>query len=460
MAKNRYKGERKTFIGQMKVLSTDNPFIKKVEIDALNDKTNRNNWRYINLDKHLPKFRNIPLLTAYLPTGKIGDGHNSDVKRDPYTGEAYQSYTAADAERIVGWVPETASVKLVTKDGVNWVRVEAALWAWYARELVSQIVRQGDDDPMEVSIETLIRDEYMENGVAVETEYEILGITILGKGVAPAVAGASLKTLADLTAMRDGAKELILKAASYAEPATTTNNSKGVKAKMTYFSKKQLAELGKRFEGYQVLSAAQDEKGIYVCLMSNEGDIATYAMKELSETIATEKIIKANPMASFKFEENSVEIGVSDITDELSAKLVKANSELEKAQEELRQANNTIKDMKDAEDKRRVNAAKAMAQSTLEAFNANRESKVDAKCLEAINSDIEAGKFTACMANGEWNGEEAVKEKVLAACASAQIELDKANAAKRNSTFVWEKLGTKEKRTDSVGSILEANGIR
>ena len=110
MAKNRYKpngddGKNLSFSGKLKILEAVNRKLFRVEVWALNNEVNRNGWKYINLDSHLSEFEDIPLLTAYLQDGTIGDGHNYDTKVDPATGKEYVSFTAPDAERIVGWVP-------------------------------------------------------------------------------------------------------------------------------------------------------------------------------------------------------------------------------------------------------------------------------------------------------------------------------------------------------------------
>ena len=100
----------RTFKGNLKVLESTNKFIMPVEVKALNSEVNRNNWKYINLEQHLSSFAQIPLLTAYNMGGAvIGGGHQFDEKIDPDTGEFYASFTAADAERIVGWVGDNAA---------------------------------------------------------------------------------------------------------------------------------------------------------------------------------------------------------------------------------------------------------------------------------------------------------------------------------------------------------------
>ena len=76
-------------IGRLKVLKAVNRKLYRVEIWALNDKVNRNGWKYVNLDSHLSEFQDIPILTAYLRNGQvIGDGHNFDMKTDPGRGNS------------------------------------------------------------------------------------------------------------------------------------------------------------------------------------------------------------------------------------------------------------------------------------------------------------------------------------------------------------------------------------
>ena len=180
MAKNRYKNAEphRLIEGRMRVLEAVNRKLYRVEIWALNDLTTANGWRFTNLEAHLKEFQDIPILTAYLKGGRvIGDGHNYEMKTDPRTGKEYASFTAAEAERIVGWVPKDANIRLEKQDGTSWIVVTGYLWSWYSHELVEKIVRQGDGSPMEVSIETLVTKEHKDGDVDVEEEYIVLGIT-------------------------------------------------------------------------------------------------------------------------------------------------------------------------------------------------------------------------------------------------------------------------------------------
>lgn len=463
--------KNRTVVGKLRVLETDNPKLYPVEVMALNSEINRNNWRYINLEQHLGEFLDIPLLTAYVGGGMvIGDGHNYNMRRDPKTGEEYASFTASDAERIVGWIPkDPANARLEVIDGVEWVIVKGNLWAWYCKELVDQIAVQGNG--MEVSIETLVTDEHKgEDGEDVEEKYLVLGITILGNGVSPAVAGANIRTLSELSELRKNMAENILKAASYErkedseEKEPTKNELKGVKKRMTFLSRKELAELGKKFPDYKVLAAVQDMNGgIRVCLMAKDASPYRYKMDSLNDTIVPEKFERAIAKINFDIGEDcdNAEIDACEMTEEMAAEVAEACDNAEKLQAQLNAANERIKAMETAEKARRLSAAKAAAKAALDAMNANREAKAkyDEAILSPINADIDAGVYTERMnANGEWIGAAEVEMRVKAACADAQKEMDAKAAEASKTTFVYDKINNaKGNQPDGIEGLL--NGL-
>ena len=478
--------KNRAFTGQLRVMETANPKLYAVEIMALNSEINRNNWRYVNLEQHLNEFLDIPILTAYVMGGQvIGDGHNYNMKRDPKTGEEYASFTASDAERIVGWIPKDQSnVRLEVVDGVEWVIVKGNLWAWYAKELVDQIARQGR---MEVSIETLVTDERKgESGEDVEEKYLVLGVTILGNGVEPAVAGANIRTLSELSELRSNQAENILKAASYAKPEENpeeeepdedpddvdepeddssetlqNNEQKGVKRAMTYFSRKELAELGKKFPDFKVLAAVQAEDGaIRVCLMAKDASTSIYKMDSLDETIVPEKFRRAVAKVNFILGEDcdNAEVDVCEVTDELAAEVAVACDNAKELQDKLNAANERIKAMETAEKARRVLAAKAAAKAALDSMNANRQAKAkfDESILNSINADIDAGKYTEKVnSDGLWIGDKEVEMCVKAACADAQSEMDRKAREASESILATERfLNHNEDAPDGIDSLL------
>lgn len=476
----------RTFTGEMKVMQTANPKLYSVEIMALNSLVNRNNWQYINLQQHLNEFLDIPILTAYVGGGMIiGDGHNYNMKRDPQTGEEYASFTASDAERIVGWIPKDQSnVRLEVIDGTEWVIVKGNLWAFYAKELVDQIARQGS---MEVSIETLVTDERKgEDGVDIEEKYLVLGITILGNGVEPAVAGANIKTLSELSELRSNMAETILKAASYVaneenpqeEPEDEDSdeedetddedssdepkqNNKGVKKSMTYFSRKELAELGKKFPDYRVLAAVQTEDGaIRVCLMSKDANTSVYKMDSIDETVVPEKFCRVSTKVNFILGEDcdNAEVDTDEFIDTMSAELAEACNNASDLEQKLNAANERIKAMETAERARRVQAAKDKAHAVLNSLNANRAAKAqfEDSILNPVLADIDAGKYTEKVnADGLWVGDAEVERDVSYLCMNAQKEMDKKAAEAAETTFAFNKfLGKKGDQPDGIEGLL------
>ena len=447
--------------GELRLLEQINDFVFPIEIWAYNDKLTRNGWRFENIESHREAWSGIPVLCAYVNGGRtIGSGHNQETKWDA-NGEAYQSFTASNAERIVGATSDEESDIRVELDGENkWLVAKATLYRWYARELTDKIIADAErGGVMSVSIEALVTASHMEGDVEVEDEYIPLGITLLGDGVAPAVPGAHVAMLAE---MESEFKELKLRAASYQQKPNANDNpqinsnTKGMNVRMK-LSKQQIRELQAKFADHTVLAGEQNDAGnVVLALMSKAGETAIYVMASLDEAIYAEKVQPVNAQVHFCAEgSEDVCVDACDMVETMSAECVSANEKLCAAQTALNEANATVERMVNAENARRLSAAKATATATLDAFNANREEKVDMKVLEALNADIEAGKFTACAdENGVWTGDAMVAKEVKALCADAVMELDKATAAKRSETkpMQW---GSVKQASAAPGTIGE-----
>ena len=461
--------------GKLKFLSSTNEKLQPVELWCLNGLTNRNNWQYQNIEQHLDEFRDIPILTAYLMDGAVvADGHNFKMKYDPKTGKEYASFTAADAERIVGWIDSDASISIKKdEEGIDWVVCRGFLWSFYCYELVQKLRGQGLNG-MSVSIETLVTSEDIVDGVAYEKEYTVLGVTILNETVAPAVESATIRTLSHLSDIRGGMKEMVLKAASYMEdkntPKVQGKNSENERMRtLTYFSKKQCADLSKRFDGYTVLAAAQDENNvIHVALLSKNGDTAVYNMNSVDETIAVERIRSCNGTVAFDCGDNNcVNADLDCVLEEMNEVINEANENCknaqaaeQKANESLTAAMATITEMRNAENARRIQSAKECAARTLSAYNASSDFEIPASALSEINADIDKGMYTERMnADGKWIGEDEVIMRVKSLCADEQKKVNDAKASKNNQTFVWEKLNDTEQDDGSVGALLKRIGV-
>lgn len=450
----------RSFSGEIRNLQKKNEFIYEVELWLLNDIRNRNGWRFTDMQGNKDQFASTPILIAYVNNGKtIGSGHNYKMEQDE-DGNESPTFTGATAERIIGMISEdTNDIRVVTlEDGVNWIVAKGFIWKWYAKEAAEKIEKDTEaGKPMSLSIEALVSEAHEEGDTEVEDKYMILGTTLLGDGVAPAVAGAHIRSLQEI---ESEFKTLRLRAASYihgngvqeeekiAEPEATETNNKPHDSKnnakesnMTKFSKKQVAELASKFEGYTVLAAGSDETGIHVCLMSADGVTATYTMDSLEDTVAPEKIIKVNAQVAFSGADWEMAVDAYEVIDGILADKARANASLDKATADLQEANDKITKMVENEMNRRVSAAKATAEDTLAKFNANRMNPVADSVLEPIMASIDNGEFSGFEnEKGEWLGEEEVRTKVLASCAADVMQKDAAEANSRKKQFIWEGL--------------------
>ncbi len=381
-----------SFTGKLRVLAKEDDFLYRVEVWLLNSEVNRNNWQYLNLDEHRKLFVDTPILVAYTG-GKVGDGHNFRMKRDE-NGEEYASFVDANAERIVGWFKNDDDIRIEEKEGVRWIVGNGTIWAYYARELADMLTEQGAEG-MDVSIETLVDSYEVKNGVEVFDKYQILGTTILGRGVSPAVAGAHIRA----ASLDEDLKNFKLRVASYME---TANESKKGKKRMA-MNKTQLEALGQKFNGYKIVGTSEDGK--HIALLS-ETDNCFYGYVfngEEKVNAADIKPVSLNAEADFG-EDTKVPLDAAGIyaneIEKLANRAANAESRADAAEAEC-------KALKEKETKRRNKAVVAAINALIAAYNADAEEAMDEKECADIVEDAEKGEFSDCdNAEGEFCGEE------------------------------------------------------
>lgn len=436
--------EYRQFDGKLKILQKVNEFTFRVELWLLNGKVNRNGWRYENLRQHMGAFADKPILIAYPRPGQIGDGHNFRMVTDPKTGDLVPTFMDADAEHIVGRLSEKPEdIRMETLDGVEWIVGTGIIWKWYARELVERLERDAEQGRgMEVSIETLVLESHMDGEIEVETRYEVLGTTILGDHVAPAVAGARIKALQALEAPF---QELKLRAASYEQSNKPKQETrKGVKnVSKKPMNKAQMDGIKAKLPGYTVLSAHEAEDGTFkIIAASNSGEIMACSAAALNdEAIKPEALTVCSLSAQT---EDGAELNVNEAmanvfsaaTAEnrvLSAQVEKLTADLaaEKANSAERQKK--IEAMETAEKQRRVNEAKKAAKDELAKINAARcdEDKFPESCCDPVVAAAENGDYTDCCdPDGNWNGADRACAAVRDLAMQEQMKRD---TAKQNS---------------------------
>lgn len=469
--------EYRQFTGEIKVLERKNDWLYDIEAFVLSAGPNRNKWEYPVNESVAKLFLGKPLLTAYVANGAIvGDGHNMREYTDPETGDPRGDFTAADAERIVGSLSDNPEdVRIVERDGNTWIAAKGTLWEWYCLQLCEQIRQLAEQGrTMPVSIETLVTQSHMDGEIEVMDEFIVLGVTILGIHVTPAVAGARITAL---RALEGEFQELKIRAASYNgvqepdQPGTEPNpeqdhvgdptpNIKEGGNRVLILNRKQLVKLNERFQGYVVLAASKDdETGETTVKLRNDAfEAFTYKMANDAETVAPERI---TPIAMSVSLGDDLAVDASELYDAMSGASAKLNSEKDALAKELEAARETIKQMTERENKRRVNAAKEAANKALADFNANRAVAIDATAIAEIIKNAEDGKYTKCEdENGEFCGDTMAERDAYAVCGMADAKERKEKAELNRNTFVWDKGEKKPVDEGGISGLLVRKGLK
>lgn len=407
--------------GFLKVLAAKRGRLQKVEVWLLNDGVDRNNERFENLEEHRIMFVDTPLLVAYVGD-KIGDGHNFEqtVEAD---GSVSASFLDATAERIVGYFKLDKDIRIEEKDGKKWIVGIGYIWAWYAKQLVEKIKKQGLDG-MSISIEALVYQSYMDEDTEVYTQYEILGTTILGDDVRPAVAEAHIRALSELGT--ENIKQMTLKVASM----QTNKKTKGEQKRM------EVTKLQEAFADYTVLA----DSGETVILMSENGELARcgYA-EEDGNCVKGEASAVNEALISVGDSEEKAKIIVDAFT-RIAEKTKTATEKITSLSAELNTANETIKVMQESLDRyaelereTRKIAVKQAIESRIEEIQESGDLTVNAEELTAEEKLCAYAEMFD--KDGNFIGDTEAKKDVAEVCLQAII--DKAKG-EDNQKFVWE----------------------
>lgn len=440
-----------SFTGKLKVLSQEEPFLYRVEIFLLNSLVNRNNWQYLNLEAHKDMFVDTPLLVAYINNGnKVGDGHNFRMKRGK-DGKEYASFTDPTAERIVGWIKDKEDVRIENVDGTDWIVATAYVWAWYAKELTDMLSVQGADG-MDVSIETLIEEMHMDGDTEVYDKYVILGTTILGKGVSPAVAGAHIRALS----YREGLEELKVRVAAWEDAKKYTNTEK---RRIRRMNKHQLAEIQSSFPDHRVLAASEDGKRI--ALLSKDCRACSYAFADGETTVVPERIAYCSAAISFVMgeDEEPVTLSMNEFAESLVSEKEDALARLDAAEKARDEAEKKLNGMIEAENKRRVKAVKDALNAKFAEFNSSvaSDERADESILTDACKNAESGAYTDCYnESGEWNGDERACSELLAKCTEKMLSVKREKTARENAakTIAWDRVKSNANNGSGIEGLL------
>lgn len=420
--------------GVIRICAKDRKKNYKVRLEMLNGKKNRNNWVYEKVEKHLDEFADIPILYSVIGN-KVANSHDFEVKTDPKTGKKYASFIGATSEHMAGWIVRTINgednVRMENIDGVDWVVAEGIFPVFYNKEFLDEMEANGNQ--MSVSIETIVTKSRVVDGVEYEEEWEVVGVTVLGRGVTEAVAGANIRA-ASLSV--DGIEELRLRAASYYEHSsdnaenddtgeTKTNNHKKEQNKMI-LNKDDLAV---KFNGYSVLGV----NGSTVALLSENGRFYAYTFAENEETVVPERIRENAVSATIGEGDESVTVGGDQIVSTLVNKLNAAKTANEVLTAETESLKRDLEAMKEAETKRRISAVKAAGEKRIAEINASMNGIALDECKDLFSED-KIAEYAGAEKGGEFCGEEMICKDIDARCMSKILSAKKAETKQ----FAWE----------------------
>lgn len=419
-----------SFRGELLLLEKKEKRRQAVELWLLNDEVTENGGRYVKLAEHKNGFVNTPILIAYVGD-KIGDGHNFDEIIEP-NGEVKASFMDAFAERIVGWFDaDESKIRLEEKDGKNWIVGKGYISTWYAPELTEKLRRQGARG-MSVSIETLVWNVKTEDGVDVYEDYEILGTTILGDDVPPAVVGANVTILNSI-----GAEQLKKMTIKVASADKKPHNKKSVKGENRMFD---LKDLQAAFPAYKVL-AAQDDR---VIMLNGSNVVVVANTKQEDEKIVAENETEVSLNASYALDENSsIEVAVDDILKaavETNASLKSALDEAEKAKEAAEKAKDAalsaLSKMQEAEKERRLAEVKRGLETLAKDLEECYGKSVCSELLEKLTSAESLERYALMEdKDGRFCGLEAAKKDLDFAYNEERRKEAKIN---NNKFYAWD----------------------
>ena len=433
------EGKLVSFQGEIRLLAEVKDWYQKVELWLLNDKTNRNNWRYERLDEHKHLFAGTPLLVAYVGN-KVGDGHNFEEVRNP-DGSVTASFISATAERVVGYFKNESDIRIEMRDGKKWIVGTGYIWKWYAQELVAKLKKQGIEG-MPVSIETLVDEMYMDGSTEVYTKWQVLGTTILGLDVAPAVADASIRALSALNSKE--VREITLRVASMQEEQAKNNNPQNKKNSKGEGQSMKVKELECKFPNFTVLAV----NGKNVALLSDKGvPYISTAEKNGQEIVIGEKTeIAVN--AVFGEGDNTVNVALDTITEKQNAKIANLEAELEKEKNEKETTLKALEAMQKAEKTRRENAIKEAVKRHLAEIKADTGADIADNECDSLLTDEKVAEYVEMVdKEGNFCGEVQACKDVDAICMKKLQEASKAKNNAQKKKYAWDIAANEGKET-------------
>ena len=177
----------------------DDPRFMKVRIKAIHDKENLNKSDFLtsSLSKAKDSFANIPILANIITyTDEDGNEHmdysSHDMHKEPDAFNDGEKRVIYD-EKVVGVVPENCNFEIIHDDELDkdFVWVDALIYRDYGNYCADILEERGGTTSVSAEVEFLKTAYDVKRKFVVVEEFRMLGITLLGEDVEPAMKSAN-----------------------------------------------------------------------------------------------------------------------------------------------------------------------------------------------------------------------------------------------------------------------------
>ena len=177
----------------------DDPRFMKVRIKAIHDKENLNKSDFLtsSLPKAKDSFANIPILANIITyTDEDGNEHmdysGHDMHKEPDAFNDGEKRVIYD-EKVVGVVPENCNFEIIHDDELDkdFVWVDALIYRDYGNYCADILEERGGTTSVSAEVEFLKTAYDVKRKFVVVEEFRMLGITLLGEDVEPAMKSAN-----------------------------------------------------------------------------------------------------------------------------------------------------------------------------------------------------------------------------------------------------------------------------
>lgn len=202
-------------------------------------------------------------------------------------------------------------------------------------------------------------------------------------------------------------------------------------------SKKQLAELTAKFNGYTCVGATEDLK--VMALLSADNTPCGYAVEDSDMgNIVEERINSVAATVTFRVNDTDVSVPLDSVLEKVMSDLSAMTEKANNAEANVQTLTDELTKAHNRESARRLQAAKDAVTAELNRNNENRaeDEHFSADICKDLMAKIENNEFTALEdAEGNWIGESAVRKEVSFLCNEERIRMD-AEAKAKEKHFV------------------------